>query len=256
MKKILLLLAFAGIGLSVSAQESADEPKKVRSKFFNINYVYEKIKPTDSSFDFSDIGDEVGGIANDKIEGLKNNWGISLTRGRSYMLHKKPIARLISIGIDASFFDVTYSNYTFDPAKFGGSSVAGDESIEGVEIPEIVEDASTEGEDTSTGSFDLHKMEYSFQVGPSITITPGQDFTIAAYARFAPTFAAYYAEKSFGGNYASMFITGASITYRKVGFGIEARMGSCKYKNFSGDLDLSGTKIKSSGFRAYLQLRW
>ena len=252
MKKFFFFLVFAGLGVTALAQESADEPKKVRSKFFNINYVYEKIKPTDSSFGLGDISDEVGGIANDKVEGLKNNGGISLTRGRSYMLHKKPIARLISIGLDASFFDVTYSNYTFDAAKFGGSLVAGDESGDLSETPEIPEDVSEEGGE----NFDFHKMEYSFQIGPSITITPGRDLTIAAYARFAPTFAAYYAESSFGGNYASMFVTGASIAYRKVGFGIEARMGSCKYKCFSGDLDLSGTKIKSSGFRAYLQFRW
>ena len=42
----------------------------------------------------------------------------------------------------------------------------------------------------------------------------------------------------------------------KIGVGIEARLGSCTYKTFSGDLDFSASKIKTSGFRAFIQFRW
>lgn len=239
MKRIGLLLIAIMIGSSALAQgEFEIQTKNVRKKFFNISYISDKVKLGD--LDLGGVLDEAGSVMHDNTEGIKNNWGISLTRGRSYMLHKKPIARLISIGIDASFFDVSYSNYTIIPSVLGAqwSEDAGRSS------DELMEET------------DLHKIEYSFQVGPSITITPGKRLTIAAYARYAPTFSAFIADGSFSGNYASMFVGGASIAYKKIGVGIEARMGAAKYKNFSGDLDFSSEKIKTSGFRAFLQFRF
>lgn len=246
MKKTILLLLLACFGMTAMAQESGSvrETKKVRKKFFNISYVSDKIKISDGSFSLNDAFDEVGGIANDKNEGIKNNWGISIMRGRSYMLHKRPIARILSFGIDASFFDVNYSNFKAAPGLLGAT----------------MKDAESSGgntvDETLLNKTDFHKMEYAFQVGPSITITPGKKLNISAYFRYAPTFSAMYVDSSFSGNYASMFVTGASICYSKVGVGVEARMGSCKYKNFSGDLDFSANKIKTSGFRAYIQFRW
>lgn len=228
MKKFAILLLMSCFALTAAAQDEtaeAENVKNVRKKFFNISYLSDKIK-------FSE-----GNI------GIKNNWGISLTRGRSYMLHKKPIARLISIGIDASFFDVSYSNYTASFNDLGASDL---------DLGEL-EDFDA---DDLNDKMDFHKMEYSFQVGPSITITPGQKLTVAAYFRYAPTFSCLYVDETFAGNYASMFVTGASVAYGKIGVGIEARLGSCTYKTFSGDLDFSASKIKTSGFRAFIQFRW
>ena len=244
MKKLSLFFLLSCFVFSAMAQENETEAtvakpvKNIRKKFFNISYLSEKFKEGDISFD--GMFDEAGDVANDNTKGLKNNYGVSLTRGRTYGLHKKPIARLITIGIDASFFYVSYSNYTMD---FGFS--------------EDFKDKLEEHDYDISDKFDLHKIDYSFQVGPSVTITPGKKLTVAVYARYAPTFSMLVAEGSFNGNYASLFTTGASVAYGRMGVGVEARMGSCKYKNFSGDLDIfSGSKFKTSGFRAYLQFRW
>ncbi len=243
MKKLSLLLLLTCFALAATAQETetdgtiAKPVKNVRKKFFNISYLSEKFKEGDISF--GDMIDEAGDITNDNTSGLKNNFGVSLTRGRTYGLHKKPIARLITIGIDASFFDVAYSNYTMD-----------------LGFSEELKNKLEENDSDISDKFDLHKIDYSFQVGPSVTITPGRKLTVAVYARYAPTFSMLVGEGSFNGNYASLFTTGASVAYGRMGVGIEARMGSCKYKNFSGDLDVSGSKLKTSGFRAYLQFRW
>lgn len=243
MKKFAILLLMSCFALSAAAQTEtaeAENVKNVRKKFFNISYLSDKIKFSDGNIGLNNALDEVEGIANDKNIGIKNNWGISLTRGRSYMLHKKPIARLISIGIDASFFDVSYSNYTASFNDLGASDM-GLEELEDYDLAK---------------KMDFHKIEYSFQVGPSITITPGQKLTVAAYFRYAPTFSGLYVDETFAGNYATMFVTGASVAYGKMGVGIEARLGNCTYKTFSGDLDFSASKIKTSGFRAFLQFRW
>lgn len=240
-KSLLLVSAMLCVCFSAAAQDDSgvDRPDKmVRKKFFNISYVADKIKPTDGSLDLGDIMDETSGIVDGKNEGLKNNWGLSLTRGRTYMLHKKPIARLLSIGLDVSFCDLTYSNYT----------------MEGMDL-----DDGSEGYDETYGSsesVDMHKAEYAFLVGPSITITPGKSLTVAAYARYAPSFSCIYVDDSFYGNYATFFNVGASLTWKKIGVGIEARMGSCKYKNFAGGDDFMASKLKTSGFRAFLQFRW
>ena len=246
MKKFAILLLMSCFALTAAAQDEtaeAENVKNVRKKFFNISYLSDKIKFSEGNIGLNNAFDEVEGIANDKNIGIKNNWGISLTRGRSYMLHKKPIARLISIGIDASFFDVSYSNYTASFNDLGASDL---------DLGEL-EDFDA---DDLSDKMDFHKMEYSFQVGPSITITPGQKLTVAAYFRYAPTFSCLYVDETFAGNYASMFVTGASVAYGKIGVGIEARLGSCTYKTFSGDLDFSASKIKTSGFRAFIQFRW
>ena len=233
MKKLFLLLLLAGFALPASAQD--DDPKPVRKRFFNVSYISDKIKPTTGDIELGSLGEEIEDIANDNIKGLKNNWGIALTSGRTYSLHGKPLARLVTIGIDASFFDVSYSNYSVGWA---------------------LNDSFLEGEGALLEERKFHKFEYSLQVGPSVPVTPGRDLTVAAYVRFAPSFTAYYVDKSMGGNYMSMLVTGASASFRSFGAGIEARLGSCKYRNFKGDLDLSATKIKTSGFRVYLQYRW
>lgn len=110
MKKFAILLLMSCFALTAAAQDEtaeAENVKNVRKKFFNISYLSDKIKFSEGNIGLNNAFDEVEGIANDKNIGIKNNWGISLTRGRSYMLHKKPIARLISIGIDASFLSAT-----------------------------------------------------------------------------------------------------------------------------------------------------
>ena len=79
------------------------------------------------------------------------------------------------------------------------------------------------------------------------------DPAVTRYLRWEPH---KNVDETFAGNYASMFVTGASVAYGKIGVGIEARLGSCTYKTFSGDLDFSASKIKTSGFRAFIQFRW
>ena len=234
--------AYAGNSGSCDDSGKEERPDKiVRKKFFNFSYLSDKIRLSDTDFDIRDLGtviDETGDIVNDKVAGVRNNYGFSLTRGRTFMFHNKPIARLVSIGLDAVFFDVSYSNYTVVPASLG------------VTVPGENESISTILEERT-----LNKMEYSLQVGPSVTITPGQKLTIEAYFRYAPTFSVLLMDKSFAGNYASLFVTGASVAFGKLGVGMEARLGSAEYKTFSGDLSYE-SGLKTSGFRAFLQIRW
>ena len=167
----------------------------------------------------------------------------SLTYVHTYMLHKRPIARMMGVGLDVGFFDATYSNYTIDNMDEWG--MVDPDDFDATHDPSKRIDVP------------MHKVEYSLQVGPSITVTPGKNFTFSAYARYAPTFTGIYIEYNFYGNYASMFNLGASVAWKNIGVGIESRMGvGCRYRDFTGGEDLMASKLRTSGFRAFLQIRW
>ena len=43
---------------------------------------------------------------------LDANFGAAFTSGRTYFLHSRPILGLMKIGLDATWVDLNYSNYT------------------------------------------------------------------------------------------------------------------------------------------------
>lgn len=183
---------------------------------------------------------------------LSSRFGASFTAGRTYYLHRTPILRMIRIGIDATWFDINYANYKPSLSDFfdGGRGY----------------DYGYDYDDEDEGDYVIHKGEVGMHVGPSVTVNPLGKLNVHAYFRYAPTFSMMYNDGSFFGNYASMFVSGASVSYGVIGVGIEGRWGNCKYKQFGGDDDdwydydgsyggSSLSKIKNSGFRVYLAFR-
>lgn len=78
------LIAAAWLLTSVAA--SAQEPEAWRPKYVNLSFVSQKL----------DFGEG---------EKLKSRFGAAFTTGRSYYLHKKPVAGMIRFGIDATWID-------------------------------------------------------------------------------------------------------------------------------------------------------
>lgn len=221
MKQAWIILLFALFSLSASAQgEGGGNIGHWRPKYRNLNFNKEKITwlADDSSLD--------------------SKFGFSFTTGRTYYLHRNPILRMIRIGVDATWFDLAYTQYKQSWSDYGFGY-----------------DDEEEEESTT-----IHKAEVGVQVGPSVTVNPIGKLNVHAYFRYAPTFAMMYND-AFGGNYASMFVTGASVSYGLIGVGIEKRWGTCKYKEFGGGDDEDEFivsdfhKIKTSGFRVYLSFR-
>lgn len=152
---------------------------------------------------------------------------------------------MIRFGIDATWIDLNYGNYS------------------------IEEEDSYDGEvETYTSQF--HQAEVAMQVGPSITVTPLKRLNAHLYFRYAPSFSLLYLDESLMGNYATFFVTGGRITYGAIGLGIEARFGKANYKEFGAgdeaDYDYDGdydeeqssiaNKLKTSGMRVYLSFRF
>lgn len=214
-KQIILLLLFF---LSIASAQGQEEKDKVRKKYVNFSFVNTKIKQ-------------------DELFELKSNYGASFSVGRTFFLHKQPVAGLFRFGIDATWLDLNYTSYK-------------------VEYPGYMYNET----------YNYHQVEIGMQVGPSFTLNPVGKLSIQGHFRYAPSFSALYMDETIFGNYATFFVAGGSVSYRAIGLGVEARWGNCKYKDFFGESDdeyeyedtetTTNLKVVNRGFRAYLTLRF
>ena len=208
MKRITLLLISI---LTISGCFAQSDNDRWRKKYINLGFVNAT-------------------MSQNVMPDLKSNYGASFTIGRTFYLHK-PIGGILRFGIDATWFDLNYTNY---------------------KIKHIT--------NLGTDRYQYHQGELSMQIGPSVTIRPIENLNIHGYFRYAPSFSALCADDAYYGNYATFFVGGASISYSVIGLGFEARFGNCDYKGFKvdGDDGISSliNKAKYNGWKAYLTFRF
>lgn len=203
MKAILLIILFVS-SICSNAQETN---KEWRKKFINLSF-------TNAT------------LSQDNVKDLKSNYGAAFTIGRTYFLHK-PIGDMLRLGIDATWFDINYTNYDIKHITYW-----------------------------DVNKYQYHQGEVSMHIGPSVTFEPFKRFTLHAYFQYVPTFTTLYTgdSKTFYGNYASLWITGCNISYGVVGLGIESRFGKTNYKPL-GSSDSGNINSSLSGFRTYLTFK-
>lgn len=214
----LSLLFFLTACLTTYGQDS-----KPRTKYRNISYSMQTLSSRVDNVNLNE----------------KNNFGAAFTTGRTYFVHKTPILGMIRFGVDATWFDINYNNYS------------------------VLQTEHFDDETSSIVEKGIHQAEISVHTGPSVTINPISKLNVHLYFRYAPTFSGLYQNGSFLGNYASYFVTGGSVSYGVIGLGVEARFGSCNYNELFklGDDDgfltpsISGP-LKTSGMRAYVSFRF
>lgn len=204
-KKIILFSVLVVSSICIYAQETN---KEWRKKFINLSF-------TNAT------------ISQDNVQDLKSNYGVAFTVGRTFFLHK-PIGDMLRFGIDATWFDINYSNYEIEHITYW-----------------------------ETDKYQYHQGEISLHVGPSVTFEPIKKLAIHAYFQYAPTFAMLYTgdSETCYGNYASLWIAGGNISYGAIGLGIESRFGNTNYKPM-GSSDSENIDSSLSGFRAYLTFKF
>lgn len=241
-----MFIAALGVG-QLSAQEN--EKGKWRKSYLNFGYISQTLDypAVELTQDIVDIL-YTAGYDDDQFKGgkISSKLGGSLTYGRTFFLHKKPLGDMVRIGLDATFVDLSYIQYE-------------DQNRTSTIAIEELSDLETQ------------QAEFGMAFGPSVTIKPSKMLSIHTYFRYAPTYSLLYMNESLSGNLANYFVTGGAVSWGMIGVGIEARFGSCKYKDFtSGFLDsfevdipdtiqipdVGSRKIKTSGMRAYLSLRF
>lgn len=205
MKKFILIITLIVSSVYSYAQETY---KEWRKKYINLSF-------TNAT------------MSQDNVQDLKSNYGLAFTVGKTYFLHK-PIGDMLRFGIDATWFDINYTNYAIEHITY-----------------------------LDQQKYQLHQGEVSVHVGPSITFEPIKKLAVHAYFQYAPTFATLYngQNETFYGNYASLWIAGGNVSYGVIGLGIESRFGKTNYKTF-GSSETEDFNSSLSGFRAYLTFKF
>lgn len=154
---------------------------------------------------------------------LNSNFAFSISRGKTYYLHKKPLFGMLKFGLDWTFFDIAVAQYD------NGESFR------------------------EKDNNDIYKGEVSMQFGPSITVNPVDFLKLNLYFRYDPTYSMMFNTdgNEFKGNYASYFNTGLAASYKVISLGVEYRWGSTSYK-----IDGEKQTWKASGTYLYLSFRF
>lgn len=206
----------------------------------------------------------------------RSYFGFHYGFGRTYYLHKKPIAGMIKFGIDWTYCDLNLAKYEDTFGFFNGDAEDmgyGDYYYEEGHLPSSPE---------LNGSVEMKKMqqyEFSTQIGPSVTINPVSYLKAGLYFRVAPSYSLLTVQDSHGSDllhsYGTFFTLGGSVSYKAISIGIEGRWGNTKYNNIDlGNLEeeeswnentsmgdmLRGendkTKWKTGSMRFYISFRY
>jgi len=173
---------------------------KKRSKYFQIGYMNQTL----TNQDIPDLK-------------WKSDFGVSLSFGRTFYLHKKPLFNMLKFGLDATWMDISYAKYS-QPEGW----------VEPSESSEQVDPS----EDIDLG---VHQVEFGLHVGPSITLNPVNHLKISGYFHFIPSGSIIIMNDEANASYVTNFAVGGAIAYKAISLGIESRWGKAKYSSFSVD---------------------
>ena len=241
-----------------------------RKGYFNISYNSTTLTPDQS------IPTGVGGGV---VPEFKSDWGVSLQLGRSYALHKAPIANMLQFNFDFSYIDLNVNHFKQE----GDGNLYDSRSI-----------LNYDGKEYYYTPWNLEKydLNYGMSVGPSISIAPFTSTNVSAlhHIKLNAFFHVGYhvsllymlndeeADINQGDDptdpiaverYEKMkdnlkldlghgLITsfGFSVTWKFIGLGYEHRSGSLEYKSLSkNDFSNEKYKFKSSTNRVFIQFR-
>ena len=236
MKKILLVLVLLGFGLSSVMAQEADAIKKKRDEkmYLKYNKVWNDRK---QYFNFSYANQTISSVENGAE--YKSDWAAALTSGKTFYLHKRPLARMIKFGLDWTWFDLNAAQYSFVDT-------------------ELFKDRERNN---------LYQAEIGMHVGPSVTINPVHHLKVSAYYRLAPSYSALFDadDEGFYHNFCLFNTVGAAISWKVLSVGIEMRSGKANYDGIefgefgpgkSGEPTADCYKLKTESVRFYFGFRF
>jgi len=169
---------------------------------------------------------KISNADNDGAE-VKSDFGVNIYRGRTWYFPKKPLAGMIKIGIDASFFDVTYAKLK-DGANAeqenSGETSGGDNS-----------EYYTDEEEDFDINLGRHYINYSLAIGPSVTINPVSQLRAGLFFHYMPGVSALILDSKVSWGMQNTFRFGIHVDWSKFFLGFEGRWGSCKFSSIDTD---------------------
>lgn len=189
---------------------------------------------------------------------MQSRFGIDLLKGRSFFLHKKPIAGLMKFAIDFGVY-LNYTMYRDDVAttESGGS----DGYQEGEQAGETTEDGGSDG---MMGFFSKNyppqSFDFGLMLGPSLTINPVADLRIAAYWHVMPAGSMFLKNSNMGAGFIPYMNYGLELTYRWIGLGVERKYGNGNLWSINNMIENGGEstpiKYRTAGYSLYLAFRF
>ena len=241
-----------------------------RKGYFNISYNSTTLTPDQSI---------PTGVGSSVVPEFKSDWGVSLQLGRSYALHKTPIANMLQFNIDFSYIDFNVNHFKHEG---DGKNLYDSREV----LPGTTDKFFT------PWNLEKYDLNYGMSVGPSISIAPFTSTNVSAlhHIKLNAFFHVGYhvsllymtndeeADMNQGDDptdpiaverYEKMkdnlkldlghgLITsfGFSVTWKFIGLGYEHRSGSLEYKSLSkNDFSNEKYKFKSSTNRVFIQFR-
>ncbi len=193
----------------------------------------------------------------------KHEFAAGLQWGKTYYLHRKPIAGMIKFGLDWNWMDVTYAKYKNPLEDMAGA-------------PKSYYD---EGDDLFTDiDLGMQQIDYGMAIGPSITVNPVGHLMVGAFFHYIPTASMVLMDSEISAAYVGSMAWGMTISHKAFFVGFESRWGTGKYSKFdiddldeglgyddeTGEVDVPGfdnlfkdkNKMKTKSFRLSFGFRW
>lgn len=150
---------------------SLEDIIKTQEKVFSANYrkdVVTGVWKRKKHFSLSYAKTEMNGKKIEMYDGTKNpsytaDWAVNLKRSHTYSFHKRPIADIVSLGLEFGFIDLSANHFKGDSTYRYNSSVIGKVKVD--------DKKEIEFQYLPWGS-EMYTFSYGMNLGPSITIAP------------------------------------------------------------------------------------
>lgn len=241
-----------------------------RRSYFNISYNISTLSPKE---------DIRTGIGTALVDNVKSNVGISIQYGKSFRLHKKPIANILQFYLDYTGIDLSFNHY---PIGNDGENV-----FNSAEKYAGEKNGNTSSFYYIPWNLEKYEVSYGMTLGPSITVAPFTNIknkNDLHFLKFNMYFHIGYqasmlwiigdddadmnpdkrsnefktVSDAFKMNWGHGLLTtfGLSVTWKSIGIGYEHRVGQNKFKPAdTTDFGSETHKFKTSTDRIYLTFR-
>jgi hypothetical protein len=244
MKKLFLIAicALACIALAKAQEDSNDltipseTPSSTSSNTTNNDIWKKYTKSFSLGWVTQDFAQEYGSVYHSKF-------GVMTRFDKTYYLHRRPIAEIIKIGLDAIWSDATIVKLNTE----NGNRTSNWDSLGDSSYEYDYDDDEDESGSLNLGDIGMWTITESLGVGPSVTIAPfaksssGIKYLKAKiYGHYKPSYMAqlYYEDEDFDfkGGFCNIFEIGGRIMYRRISVGIDGNWGSGKFKSMLSGL--------------------
>ncbi len=176
----------------------------------------------------------------------KSKVGFALDWGKTFYLHKKPIANLLKVGIDWSYINLSFAKYKSGKGININTPSSGD--LDNY-------DDDYDYDDYKVGmDLGVYSLAAGMSFGPSVTFAPFyntgkglQHILAQTYFHVTPSYTGIISSEDGeddedGGTemksgYTTYFNWGLSVSYKMISVGYEYRWGKSKFNRFSLDMD-------------------